>query len=116
MNFPLDISLDQQQQLIAEARRRGILPTALLRHIISTGLAQLPVPPKHLVVPSLTPDSDTVSAALAALPALPAPQILADLKPRRPLPTGSNGMEFVIGQWPGTETEEELLAALEAMK
>jgi hypothetical protein len=33
----------------------------------------------------------------------------------RDLPLGSNGMDQIIGQWPGDETTEELLAALKQM-
>jgi hypothetical protein len=45
----------------------------------------------------------------------PRPRALEDLKPRTPVPPGTNRMERVFGHWPGDETEEELLAALEKM-
>jgi hypothetical protein len=45
----------------------------------------------------------------------PRPRTLADLQPGIPPPSGSNGMEFVFGQWPADETTEELLAALKAI-
>jgi hypothetical protein len=72
--------------------------------------------------------SGTVSALLAshiqaATPAdagwervpRPRPRSLEDLKPRTAVPPGTNRMERVFGHWPGDETEEELLAALEKM-
>jgi hypothetical protein len=45
----------------------------------------------------------------------PRPRSLEELRPRIPPPAGSNGMDQVFGQWPGDETEEELLAALKKM-
>lgn len=45
----------------------------------------------------------------------PRPRSLEDLKPRTAAPPGTNRMERVFGHWPGDETEEELLAALEKM-
>lgn len=41
---------------------------------------------------------------------------LATLRPRIPPPPGSNGMEFVIGHWPGDETDEQIEAALEELE
>jgi len=43
------------------------------------------------------------------------PQSLDELKPRVPPPPGMNAMQFIRGQWPGDETEEELLASLKEM-
>ena len=43
------------------------------------------------------------------------PQSLAELKPRLQPPPGKTPMEIIVGQWPGDETDEELLAALKAM-
>ncbi len=42
-------------------------------------------------------------------PTSPPDWVLA-LKPRNPATDGTNGLHRVIGQWPGDETEEELLA------
>lgn len=41
------------------------------------------------------------------------PRSLADLQPRIPPPTGSNGLDQVLGQWPGDETDEEIQAVLD---
>ena len=42
---------------------------------------------------------------------------LTELRPRMALAPGSNGMEHVFGNWPsGDETDEEILAALEAIE
>ncbi len=43
------------------------------------------------------------------------PQSLEELKPRIPPPPGMTAMQFIRGQWPGDETEEELLASLKEM-
>ena len=40
---------------------------------------------------------------------------LRKLKPKNPPPPGSNGMDQIIGQWPGDETEEEVMEALERL-
>jgi hypothetical protein len=45
----------------------------------------------------------------------PRPRLGEALAPRDEPPPGSNGSHFVPGQWPGDETDEELLAALKAM-
>jgi hypothetical protein len=42
---------------------------------------------------------------------------LTELRPRIEPPPGSNGMEYVFGNWPGgDETDEQILAALEAIE
>jgi hypothetical protein len=46
----------------------------------------------------------------------PRPRSLADLQPRVLPQAGTNGMAQVFGQWPGDETDEELLAALKELK
>lgn len=43
------------------------------------------------------------------------PQSLAELKPRRLPPPGKTAMQMIMGQWPGEETTEELLAQLKAL-
>lgn len=43
----------------------------------------------------------------------PSPMAVDDIKPPHPPPSGLNGMARVFGKWPGTETDEEILAALE---
>jgi len=46
----------------------------------------------------------------------PLPRSLAELKPRVAPPSGSNGMEYVFGRWPGNESEKEVKAILEAIE
>jgi len=46
----------------------------------------------------------------------PRPRSLEDLKPRIPSTPGTSGMEHVFGHWPGTESDDEILAALEAIE
>lgn len=43
------------------------------------------------------------------------PQSLEEIGPRVPPPPGMTAMQFIRGQWPGDETEEELLATLKEM-
>jgi hypothetical protein len=47
----------------------------------------------------------------------PRSRSLAELHPRIPPAPGGNGMDRVFGNWPGgDETDEEILAALEAIE
>ena len=43
------------------------------------------------------------------------PCTLSELRPRNPLPPGESGFGRIFGQWPGDETDEEIVAALEEM-
>lgn len=43
------------------------------------------------------------------------PQSVAELKPRRLPPPGRTAMKMTMGQWPGEESTEELLAQLKAL-
>jgi hypothetical protein len=90
MTITLEVTPEMEQELEDEASRRNqtleeLTKQALMRTLIE-GLKERPIP-----------------------------QSLAELKPRRLPPPGKTAMEMVIGQWPGDETEEELLAALKAM-
>lgn len=60
-------------------------------------------------------DAAEVASQLAALSDRPVPQSLDDVQPRTPPPPGKTAMQMIRGQWPGDETEEELLAQLRAM-
>jgi hypothetical protein len=53
--------------------------------------------------------------ALEALKERKPPQTLAELKPRIPPPPGSNGLDQIIGRWPGDESDAEIDAALEEL-
>lgn len=43
----------------------------------------------------------------------PRPRSMEEIKPRKPSPPGLSLIDRVFGKWPGDETSEELLAALE---
>ena len=62
-----------------------------------------------------TPEQVAMEALIAGLRNRRIPQSLDELKPRKEPPPGKTAMEMVYGQWPGDETEEELLAALKAL-
>ena len=68
-------------------------------------------------VPSVQSAADTspnISEELAALKTRRIPQSLDELTPRVPTPPGMTAIGMMQGQWPGEETEEELLALLAA--
>lgn len=68
-----------------------------------------------LIIASHMQKATTQDAVWEQIPQ-PLPRSLAELKPRIiPLP-GSNGMEHVFGRWPGTETDDEIRAILEAIE
>jgi hypothetical protein len=66
-----------------------------------------------IVASSIRPASPS-DAAWEQVPR-PRPRSLEELQPRTPAPVGTNRMERVFGHWPGDESPEELLAALEEM-
>jgi hypothetical protein len=45
----------------------------------------------------------------------PRPRSIEELKPRTPVPPGANVMDLIWGRWPGDESEEEVLKALEEL-
>ena len=67
----------------------------------------------------LTPDEmlrqaavEKMEALIAGLKNLRVPQSLDELKPRLLPPPGKTAMQMIVGQWPGDETDEEILQAL----
>ncbi len=82
------LSLDEFQDAVGET---GVLP-----------------PPS---IPTMTPE---MAEELAALKNRRIPQSLDEMTPRVPTPPGMTAMQMIRGQWPGDETEEELLALLAA--
>ena len=42
-------------------------------------------------------------------------QLFAEMEPPRPLPPGKTLEDMISGKWPGDETEEEVLRALEKL-
>lgn len=67
------------------------------------------------LLPDLSADKPTPEQIAEGLKNWRTPQSLEELKPRVPPPPGMTAMQFIEGQWPGDETEEELLATLKAM-
>jgi hypothetical protein len=67
------------------------------------------------LLPDLALPLPTPEEIHAELRAWRTPQSLDELRPRVPPPPGMTAMQFIRGQWPGDETEEELLASLEEM-
>ena len=57
--------------------------------------------------------AQVMARKLQSLKNRPVPQSLAELKPRRQLPSGSTPLAEVLGKWPGEETNEEIRQALE---
>jgi hypothetical protein len=92
MTITLDLPLEVAEQLRTEAARCGQDTSDYLKSLL---------------------ESHVRLQALRELKARKPPSSLADLKPRTPPPPGSNGMDQVIGQWPGEETDEEIRAALD---
>ena len=111
MSSLLSVRPDVARAVIAEARRLGVPPQALLDDILTRGLPA--APPDRTAAP---PDVDgrDVDATLARLAARPAPRSADDLRPRLDPPPGSNGLEHVLGRWPGDEDDAALTAALAA--
>jgi len=87
MTIHLDLSPDLEDQVRKEAARRGQEPADYVRLLVETQVRL---------------------QGLESLKNRKRPQSLADLKPRIPSPAGSNGLDQVIGQWPGTETDEDI--------
>jgi hypothetical protein len=94
MTLTLDFSPEVAEQFRHEAARRGQETGEYVKTLVE-GQLRL--------------------QALQALKERKPPRALADLKPRIPSPPGSNGLEQVIGQWPGEETDEEIQTALDAI-
>ena len=102
MGSPLKVSSELEQQVVAEARAREIEPQKLLDDVLSSGMQRL------------AEQNAKRQTLLQQIRAQPQPQTLADLKPRRAAPPGQSPVSLIAGQWPGEETEAELLAALQA--
>jgi len=102
MSFHLEVSQELEQRVVAEARAREVEPQKLLNVILSSGM-------RHL-----TKQTETRENLLQQIRVQPQPQTLADIKPRRAMPPDQNPISLIAGQWPGEETEAELLAALKA--
>lgn len=90
MTITLDLKPEEEQELREEAGRQG----ATLDDFAQQALME---------------------KLIAGLKNRRIPQSLDEIKPRRLPPPGKTAMEMIVGQWPGDETDEELLAALKAM-
>jgi hypothetical protein len=94
MTISFDLTPDLEAQLRAVAAQRGQEPADYVRALV---------------------EDQVRVQGLESLKNRERPQSLADLKPRIPSPAGSNGLDQVIGQWPGGETDDEIQSALEAI-
>lgn len=102
MSSRLEVPADFAQRIVDEARMRNIDPQKLLGQVLFTGLG------------SLAGQSEERNKLLQELRTQSVPQTLADLKPSIATPSGQSPIALIVGQWPGEETEDELLAALKA--
>lgn len=98
MSVRLEVPADVAQRIVDEARVRNIDPQKLLGQVLFTGLS------------SLAGQSEERNTLLQELRTQPVPQTLADLKPRIATPSSQSPIAMIVGQWPGEETEAELLA------
>lgn len=103
MTLILNLPPGVEAALAREARQRGTTPEALALDELRQRFVEMP------------PPAD-IEATLAALRARPVPQTLDDLKPRLAPAPGKTWADYVIGQWPGDETDEQIAAALEAIE
>ncbi|MBV9852863.1 MAG: hypothetical protein JO250_24655 [Armatimonadetes bacterium] len=108
MSSLFEMAPELQEKVSQEAHQRHMAPEQMLDYLIRKGLDSLEQP----VAPSA---QEAMQEQLAALKDQPVLQSLDELKPRVPPPPGKTAMQMIRGQWPGDETEEELLAAQEAM-
>lgn len=99
MTLILDLPAGMEAAIQQEAERQGTTPERLALD----GLRRL------------FPETD-LDTTLAAPRSRPAAMTVVDLKPLLSSPPGTNGMEYVIGHWPGEETEEALQAALKTIE
>lgn len=103
---------------------RGLLPDGELaafgklwnqRIVVDGEVSYRPSGTPSLIIASHFQQATSQDTAWEQIPQ-PTPRSLAELKPRIAPQSGSNGMEHVFGRWPGTETDEEVRAILEAIE
>ena len=94
MTLQIDLPPDAEAQLQAQAARAGQEPAEYLTQLVQQQL---------------------MLAALEALKDRKRPSSLDELQPRRPSPPGTSWLAQVAGKWPGDETDEQILKALEEL-
>ncbi len=87
MTVTLELTPELEAALKEEAARQGVTPEGLS-------------------------EQAAMQALIAGLKDRRIPQSLDEIKPRRLPPPGKTAMRMVVGQWPGDETDEEILQAL----
>ncbi len=117
LDIPNDMEADKRVRLAvalydaravapdAAAEIAGLSPDAFQEALGRAGVSPTPD------IPTMTPE---MAEELAALRTRRIPRSLDELKPRVPTPPGMTAIGMMQGQWPGDETEEELLAFLAA--
>lgn len=99
----MKIASELEERIEQEAWQRAIDPQTLLETLVFNGLI------------SLNSHSKLRQKMLNDLKTRTVPQSLGELKPRVPTPPGRSAIDAIAGQWPGDETEGELLAALKEL-
>jgi len=94
MTIKIDLPPNLEEQVREAAANRGQEPGDYVRSLV---------------------EAQVRLQGLEALKHRKRPRALGDLKPRIPSPAGSNGLDQVIGQWPGKETDEEIQSALDSI-
>lgn len=90
MTLTIELPETDEAAWNAEAARLGVTPEELFRQAAG----------------------EKMQALLAGLKDRRIPQSLDELRPRRLPPPGKTAMQMIVGQWPGDETDEEILQAL----
>jgi hypothetical protein len=96
---------DARAASLDAAEIAGLSPAAFQEALDQAGVSPV------TNIPAVTPE---MAEELAALKTRHVPQSLDELTPRVPTPPGMTAIGMMQGQWPGDETEEELLALLAA--
>ena len=91
MTITLELPQELEASFVEEAERRGLTPEGLTEQAVMETL-------------------------IAGLKDRPVPQSLDEIKPRRLPPPGKTAMQMVYQQLPVDESDEELQAALNAIR
>ena len=90
MTLTIELPETEEAAWNAEAARLGVTPEELFQQAAR----------------------EKMQALIAGLKDRRVPQSLDEIKPRRLPPPGRTAMQMIVGQWPGDETDEEILQAL----
>ena len=91
MTITLELPQELEASFVEEAERRGLTPEGLTEQAVMETL-------------------------IAGLKGRPIPQSVDEIKPRRLPPPGKTAMQMVYQQLPADESDEELQAALNAIR